>query len=181
LKLKKTDLEGCFILEHDIFEDDRGKFYESYNKELFESLLGFPVNFVQDNHSVSHKGVLRGLHYQHQPYEQSKLVRVVRGEVIDVVVDIRKNSPTYGRHFKIRLSQDDGISLFIPKGMAHGFLAVKDETVFVYKCDNYYRKESERGIMYNDPDLRIDWEFHQDSVVLSEKDKQLPAFKDLHI
>ncbi len=179
MKFKKTGLEGCYILEHDIFEDGRGKFYESYNKEKFEALLEIPVNFVQDNHSVSHKGVLRGLHYQKLPHEQSKLVRVVRGEAIDVVVDIRKNSPTFGRHFKIRLSEGDGISLFIPKGMAHGFLALKDQTVFIYKCDHYYHKESERGIMYNDPDLRIDWEADEDSLILSDKDRKLPSFKDL--
>ncbi len=181
MKLNKTELDGCFILKHDIFEDDRGKFYESYNKEKLESLLGFPINFVQDNHSVSQKGVLRGLHYQQTPFEQSKLVSVVRGEAIDVVVDIRKNSLTFGRHFKIRLSQDDGISLFIPKGLVHGFLALKDQTVFVYKCDNYYHKESERGIMYNDPDLRIDWEIDEDRLILSDKDKKLPAFKDLYL
>ncbi|MGB5692812.1 MAG: dTDP-4-dehydrorhamnose 3,5-epimerase [Flavobacteriaceae bacterium] len=179
MKLKKTDLAGCFVLEHEIFEDDRGSFYESYNKEKFEALLGFPVNFVQDNHSVSQRGVLRGLHFQQSPYEQSKLVRVVRGEAIDVVIDIRKDSPTFGRHFKIRISQGDNISLFIPKGMAHGFLALKDQTVFVYKCDHYYHKESERGIMYNDPDLRIDWEADEDSLILSDKDRKLPSFKDL--
>ena len=181
MKLKNTDLDGCYILEHDIYEDDRGKFYESYNKEKLEALLGFPINFVQDNHSVSHKGVLRGLHYQTSPYEQSKLVRVACGEAIDVVVDIRKNSPTFGSHFKIRLSQDDGISLFIPKGMAHGFLALKDQTVFIYKCDHYYHKESERGIMYNDPELQIDWELNNEALILSDKDQKLSAFKDLLI
>ncbi len=181
MKLRNTDLDGCYIIEHDIFKDDRGAFYESYNKEKLEALLGFPINFVQDNHSVSHKGVLRGLHYQESPYEQSKLVRVVRGEVIDVVVDIRKNSPTFGRHFKIRLSEDDGISLFIPNGIAHGFLALKDQTVFVYKCDHYYHKESERGIMYNDPELKIDWEFNEKALILSAKDQRLPAFKDLSL
>jgi dTDP-4-dehydrorhamnose 3,5-epimerase len=181
MKLKKTNLEGCFVLEHDIFEDDRGKFYESYNKEKVEKVLGFAVNFVQDNHSVSHKGVLRGLHFQEKPYEQSKLVRVIRGEALDVVVDIRPDSPTFGQHYKIKLSENDGISLFIPKGMAHGFLALKNQTVFVYKCDNYYHKESERGIIYNDPDLCIDWENKEEALVLSEKDRKLLGLKDLNI
>ena len=146
-----------------------------------ERYLGKEIDFVQDNHSISNKGVIRGLHYQKEPYSQIKLVRVIQGEVIDVVVDIRKNSKSFGEYFKIRLSGDNKKMLFVPGGLAHGFLALKDNTVFLYKCDQYYNKEAEGGIIYDDPDLGINWEFPKDQLILSEKDKELPLFKNLQL
>ena len=146
---------------------------------MLEDSLGYEVKFVQDNHSMSAKGVLRGLHFQVGKHAQAKLVRVTAGEVLDVVVDLRKDSPTFGKHYKTTLSGLNNKMLFIPKGMAHGFLCLQDNTVFTYKCDNYYHPESEGGIMYNDPDLNIDWEMPLDKIILSEKDLHLPAFKDL--
>ncbi|MEX0291176.1 MAG: dTDP-4-dehydrorhamnose 3,5-epimerase, partial [Flavobacteriaceae bacterium] len=137
------------------------------------------VHFVQDNHSVSHRGVLRGLHFQRGSHAQAKLVRVIKGEVLDIILDIRKDSPTFGKHFKVRLSEQNKKILFIPKGIAHGFLALTDETIFVYKCDQYYNKEAESGIIYNDPQWGIDWEFPAEEIILSEKDLSLPTFDAL--
>jgi dTDP-4-dehydrorhamnose 3,5-epimerase len=174
----ETNIADCFLFEPKVFRDERGSFFESYNQQEFESLLGGAVNFVQDNHSISNKGVLRGLHFQKGKYSQAKLVRVIQGEVLDVVVDIRKDSPTFGDHFKVRLSEKNQKMLYIPKGLAHGFLALTEHVVFVYKCDQYYNKEAERGIIYNDPDLNIDWEFPDDGIILSDKDKELPALKE---
>lgn len=178
MKATETYIKGCFVLEPTIFEDERGVFFESYNKTVFEKAIGKKVDFVQDNHSVSQKGVLRGLHFQTGQYVQAKLLRVVQGEVLDVVVDLRKDSKTFGQHFKIRLSKANNKMLFIPKGMAHGFLVLEPDTVFVYKCDNHYNKESDSGIFYADKDLNIDWEYSMDSIVLSDKDKKLHTFKD---
>ena len=179
MKFKETKLKGCYIIEPTLFKDDRGLFYESYKKVEFEDQLGERVDFVQDNVSISKKGVLRGLHFQKGIHAQAKLVQVIKGEALDVVVDLRKNSPSYKKHFKIRLTENDHKLLFIPKGMAHGFLALKDNTVFVYKCDNYYDKASEAGIIYNDIDLGIDWDYPSEQIILSEKDKQLPSFKSI--
>jgi len=181
LTITKTNIEGCIVIDPTIFEDDRGVFFESYNKKNLERYLGKEIDFVQDNHSISNKGVIRGLHYQKEPYSQIKLVRVIQGEVIDVVVDMRKNSKTFGEYFKIRLSGDNKKMLFVPGGLAHGFLALKDNTVFLYKCDQYYNKEAEGGIIYDDPDLGINWEFPKDQLILSEKDKELPLFKNLQL
>ncbi len=181
MKITETNLKGCFIIEPTIFQDERGIFFESFNKKSFEEDIGKPLDFVQDNHSVSHKGVLRGLHYQKGTSAQAKLVQVVKGEVLDVVVDLRKESDTFGEHFKIKLTENTYKLLFIPKGMSHGFLALKNNTVFAYKCDNYYEKSSESGIVYNDVDLGIDWEYPLEQIVLSEKDKRLPTFKDLYL
>jgi len=181
LTITKTNIEGCIVIDPTIFEDDRGVFFESYNNKNLERYLGKEIDFVQDNHSVSNKGVIRGLHYQKEPYSQIKLVRVIQGEVIDVVVDIRKNSKSFGEYFKIRLSGDNKKMLFVPGGLAHGFLALKDNTVFLYKCDQYYNKEAEGGIIYDDPDLGINWEFPKDQLILSEKDKELPLFKNLQL
>ncbi len=181
MKATETDLHGCYLLEPRLFTDERGVFLESYNKERFEQVLGRPLNFVQDNHSVSHKGVLRGLHFQGGDDAQAKLVRVTNGEVIDVVVDLRRDSPTFKKHYKTRLSGKENQMLFIPRGLAHGFIALEDNTVFVYKCDNYYKKESEGGIIFNDPQLNIDWEFPQEKMIISEKDLQLPKLKDLKL
>ena len=181
MKITETILEGCYVLEPKIFEDERGIFFESYNKKDFEERIGLNIDFVQDNHSVSKKGVLRGLHFQKGENAQAKLVRVVKGEVLDVVVDIRKESPTFGRHFKIKLSDTNNKALFIPKGMAHGFLTLSEEAVFVYKCDSYYQKQAESGIMYNDEDLGIDWEYPSKKIILSKKDRQLPSLKALSL
>lgn len=177
MKVTETSLKGCFIIEPTLFEDDRGVFFESYNHGKFEASIGQQIDFVQDNHSISHKGVLRGLHFQTGKYAQSKLVRVAQGKAMDVVVDLRTDSITFGQHFKMILSESNAKMLFVPKGMAHGFLALEQNTVFLYKCDAYYHKESEGGIIYNDAELRIDWEYPLNRVLLSRKDLELPSFK----
>jgi len=174
-----TNLKDCFVLEPRIFEDERGLFFESYNHKKFEEEIRKEIVFVQDNQSVSKKGVLRGLHFQAGAHAQSKLVRVLSGEVLDIVVDLREESKTFGQHFKLNLSGDNKKMIFIPKGMAHGFLTLSDEAIFAYKCDNYYHKASENGILYNDETLNIDWEFPKETIVLSQKDKELPTFKEL--
>ena len=179
MKLTKTNLEGCFIIEPSVFEDERGLFFESYHKRDFEKKIGKRVDFVQDNQSLSKKGVLRGLHFQKGTYAQAKLVRVVKGEVLDVVVDIRKESPTFGKHFKLKLSEIGNNLIFMPKGMAHGFLTLSNEAVFTYKCDEYYNQQAECGIIYNDPELNIDWEYPQEKIILSQKDLQLPSIKSI--
>lgn len=181
MTISKNNIAGSFLINPDIYEDERGTFFESFNQKEFENILGNPIQFVQDNHSISNKGVLRGLHFQKGKHAQSKLVRVVRGEVIDVIVDIRKDSPTFGEQFKLRLSEKNKKVLFIPKGVAHGFLALEEETVFVYKCDEYYNKEAESGIIYNDPQWNIDWEFPVDQIILSRKDSLLPPFNELEL
>ena len=181
MTITETNLKGCYILEPKIFEDNRGLFFESYNKRDLDKQLGKSINFVQDNHSISTKGVLRGLHYQQGEFAQTKLVRVVMGAVLDVVVDLRKDSATFGDHFKIKLSANNKKMIFIPKGMAHGFLSLTDYTVFVYKCDNYYNKNAERGIIYNDKDLGLDWEYPTDEIILSEKDQHLPSLKEIKL
>ncbi len=172
----KTPLEGVWIIQPKIFEDNRGYFYESYNQVLFRDNLP-PVTFLQDNQSQSKKNVLRGLHFQIQPFAQVKLVRVLKGSVCDVVVDLRQNSKTYGKHFKIELSEQNHTMLWVPEGFAHGFVALQDDTVFVYKCSNLYHKLSERCLLWNDPDLGIDWGI--DKPIISEKDLQGAPFKDL--
>ena len=181
MKITKTSLIGCFIIEPTIFKDDRGLFYESYKKVEFEDQLGERVNFVQDNVSVSKKGVLRGLHYQKGKHAQAKLIQVLKGEALDVVVDLRKGSKTFGKHFKLIISSMNKKSIFIPKGMAHGFLALTEEVIFSYKCDNYYNYMAEGGIVYNDIDLNIDWEISADKAILSKKDLSLPALKDVNL
>ena len=178
---KETKLKGCFIIEPTIFKDDRGLFYESYQKDKFENQLGEKVDFVQDNVSVSKKGVLRGLHYQKGIHAQAKLIQVLKGEALDVVVDLRKGSKTFGKHFKLKISSTNKKSIFIPKGMAHGFLALTEEVIFTYKCDNYYNYMAEGGIVFNDIDLNIDWEISTDKAILSKKDLSLPALKDLNL
>lgn len=181
MKIIPTTLKDCFILEPKVFDDNRGFFFESFNKKTLEKELNTLSDFVQDNHSVSMKGALRGLHFQKGHKAQAKLVRVVYGDVIDVVVDLRKDSPTFLNHFKMKLTAESRRMLFIPKGMAHGFLALKDNTVFLYKCDSYYHKDSESGILYSDPDLNIDWGFQPHELILSDKDRELPLLKDLKI
>lgn len=176
MKITQTNLNGCFILEPKIFKDDRGSFFESYNNKVFKEDTGLDINFVQDNQSVSNRGIIRGLHIQRGEFAQSKLVRVIKGEVLDVVVDVRKNSKTFGKIFSCILSETNNKQLFIPKGFLHGFSVLVDNTIFAYKCDEYYNKKSEYGVMYNDPDLNIDWKLNQEEIILSEKDKELNSF-----
>ncbi len=175
----KTDIDGVLILEPRIFGDSRGYFYESYNKERFKEETGLDVDFVQDNQSFSCYGVLRGLHFQKPPFAQSKLVRVIKGAVLDVAVDIRVGSPTFGKHVAVELTEENHRQLFIPRGFAHGFVVLSKEAIFQYKCDNFYAPDSEGAIIWNDPDLAIDWKIDQKDVVLSGKDMNHPLFKDL--
>ena len=175
MNITKTDIEGLIIIEPQIFKDSRGAFFESWNAKKFKK-LGISEDFVQDNQSVSSKGVLRGLHFQNPPYAQAKLVRVIEGSVLDVAVDLRKNSPTYGKHVSVILSEQNNKSFFIPKGFAHGFLSLEDNTVFNYKCSDYYNKESEGSLLWNDEDLKIDWQI--DNPLVSEKDLQADLFKN---
>lgn len=175
----KTFIEGLLVLEPKIFGDARGYFYESYSKREFDAFVGHEVNFVQDNQSKSSYGVLRGLHFQQGEHAQAKLVRVVEGRVLDVAVDLRKGSPTYGRHFAVELSAENQLQFFIPRGFAHGFAVLSPEAVFQYKTDNYYCPESEGAIAWNDPDLGIDWRIPDAEVRLSEKDKSHPRLKDI--
>jgi dTDP-4-dehydrorhamnose 3,5-epimerase len=170
----ETKLKGCFILEPKIFKDERGYFMESFNENTFQNGIGQHVHFVQDNQSFSTKGVLRGLHYQTGEHAQSKLVRVLQGEVLDVAVDIRPDSATYGQYEAVLLSAEKQNQFFVPKGFAHGFLVLSDTATFFYKCDNFYNKESEGGIIYNDPNINIDWQFELDQLIISEKDQVLP-------
>lgn len=179
MKITETPLKGCFVIEPDIFEDKRGIFFESYQKIKLDAALGYDVNFVQTNQSVSKKGVLRGLHFQKGNHAQAKLVRVVQGEVLDVIVDLRKDSATFGQYFKIKLSANNKKSVFIPKGIAHGFLTLSEEAIFLYQCDSYYNSDAEGGIIYNDKDLGIDWEFPTEKLILSSKDNILPSFNEV--
>ncbi|MCF8272909.1 MAG: dTDP-4-dehydrorhamnose 3,5-epimerase [Flavobacteriaceae bacterium] len=176
--LKETKLKGCFILQPKIFEDSRGYFFESFNQQKFNESIGLNINFIQDNESFSVKGTLRGLHYQKGEFAQAKLVRVIKGKVLDIAVDIRKNSPTFGEHISLELSEDNKQQLFIPRGFAHGFVVLSNTAIFSYKCDNFYNKESEGGIIYNDKSLNIDWKLEESELIFSEKDLELPCFKE---
>ena len=173
----ETGFKGLKIFEPRVFADSRGYFFESFNKIAFHE-AGIDTEFVQDNESRSQRGVLRGLHYQLNPMAQAKLIRVVEGEVLDVVVDIRVGSPTYGKHFSLLVSAENKKQLFIPHGFAHGFVVLSESCIFQYKCDNYYSKESEGGIHFNDPALNIEWGGDLNNVLVSDKDKVLPLFKD---
>jgi dTDP-4-dehydrorhamnose 3,5-epimerase len=173
-----TKLEGCFVIELKIFNDERGYFLESFNENTFKNGTGQPIRFVQDNQSFSSKGVLRGLHYQTGEHAQAKLVRVLQGEVLDVVVDIRPDSKTYGESFSVVLSGENQKQFFIPRGFAHGFLVLSETATFFYKCDNFYNKESEGGIIYNDKSLNIDWQFPNEQLIISEKDAILPTIEN---
>ena len=173
-----TNLEGCFVLEPKIIKDERGYFMESFNESTFKKALGIKIHFVQDNQSFSSKGVLRGLHYQTGDHAQSKLVRVLTGEILDVAVDIRPNSTTFGEYFSVVLSADNQKQLFIPAGFAHGFLVLSDSATLYYKCDNFYNKESEGGIIYNDQTLNINWGEEETNWIISEKDKSLPSLEN---
>ena len=177
MEIIKTDIEGVVIIEPKVFGDERGYFFESFSQRDFNK-LGINNIFVQDNESKSCYGVLRGLHFQTPPYAQAKLVRCVKGKVLDVAVDIRKGSPTYGKHIATELTEQNHRMLFIPQGFAHGFSVLSETAVFQYKCDNYYAPQSEGALMWNDKDLNINWLIPEDKVVLSEKDKHHPLFKD---
>jgi len=177
MEVKTTPIQGLLIIQPKVFTDARGYFFESYSEKLFKQ-HGINAHFVQDNQSLSQKSALRGLHFQSPPYEQGKLVRVIKGAVLDVVVDIRKNSPTYGQHFSLELSEKNFLMLWVPPGFAHGFATLENDTIFVYKCTNLYHKESEGGINWNDPDLKINWGVS--APIVSEKDKELGLLKNLH-
>ena len=174
----KTDIEGVFIIEPRLFRDARGYFFESYSQREFSEKVA-DIHFVQDNESLSQYGVLRGLHFQKPPFSQSKLVRVVKGRVLDVAVDIRKGSPTFGQWTAAELSDDNHLQFFLPQGMAHGFAVLSDVAVFQYKCDNFYHPEAEGAIAWDDPDLNIDWRLPADKVILSEKDRHHPLLREL--
>lgn len=170
MRVINTDIEGVVIIEPEVFGDSRGYFMESFSERDFHKHVA-PVKFVQDNESRSRYGVVRGLHYQREPYAQSKLVRCVVGRVLDVAVDIREGSPTYGKHVAVELSAENHRQLFIPKGFAHGFAVLSQEAIFAYKCDEFYHPEAEAGIAWNDPKIGIDWRLHEEDIILSEKDK----------
>lgn len=177
MEVIKTDIEGVVIIEPRIFRDDRGYFYESFSQREFEEKV-YRTTFVQDNQSKSSYGVLRGLHFQKPPYCQSKLVRCIKGAVLDVAVDLRKGSPTFGKHVAVELTEENHRQLFVPRGFAHGFAVLSEEAVFQYKCDNFYNKESEGAIAWDDPALAIDWRIPADKALLSEKDKLNKSIKE---
>ena len=177
MEVIKTDIEGVVIIEPRIFRDDRGYFYESFSQREFEEKV-CRTTFVQDNQSKSSYGVLRGLHFQKPPYCQSKLVRCIKGAVLDVAVDLRKGSPTFGKHVAVELTEENHRQLFVPRGFAHGFAVLSEEAVFQYKCDNFYNKESEGAIAWDDPELAIDWRIPADKALLSEKDKLNKGIKE---
>jgi len=176
--IEETYLSGCFVITPKVFEDERGYFFESYNQKTFETETSIKANFVQDNQSKSSKGVLRGLHFQIGEHAQAKLVQVIKGKVLDVCVDIRKESSTFGKHFSLILDDKNRKQLYIPRGFAHGFVVLENDTIFCYKCDNFYNKEAESGILFNDKTLNIDWGFSEQSVIISEKDLKLPIFSN---
>ena len=180
MTVTETKLKGCFILEPKLFNDDRGYFFESFNEDVFNKATGANTHFVQDNQSYSAKGVIRGIHYQTGNAAQAKLVRVIKGAVLDVAVDLRQQSATFGQFVAIELSAENKKQLFIPRGFGHGFAVISDVAEFFYKCDNYYNKEAEAGILYNDTNLNIDWKISVDNSIVSQKDKELPKFKDAH-
>ena len=181
MEVKTTAIEGVLIIEPTVFGDERGYFFESFNEREFREKTGIDVKFVQDNESKSRYGVLRGLHFQKAPYEQAKLVRVVKGRVLDVAVDIRKGSPTFGKYTAVELTGDNHRQCFIPRGFAHGFCVLSEEAVFQYKCDEYYHPEAEDAIAWDDADIAIEWPIPVDDIILSEKDKHHQRLRDSKI
>lgn len=177
MRVIKTDIQDVVIIEPRIFKDARGYFFESFSQKDFEENVG-PVNFVQDNESKSSYGVVRGLHFQKPPFAQAKLVRVIEGAVLDVAVDLRAGSPTFGKHVAVELTGENHLQLFIPRGFAHGFSVLSDEVVFQYKCDNFYAPQAEGALAWDDPDLGIDWRVPAEKVILSDKDSRHPRLKD---
>ena len=180
MKTQTTDIEGIVIIEPQVFGDSRGYFMETYQKEKYAA-VGIDVTFVQDNESMSSYGVIRGLHYQAEPFAQAKLIRVVAGRVLDVAVDIRKNSPTFGKVFTLELSSDNKLQLFLPHGIAHGFAVLSETAIFTYKCDNFYAPQSERTIRLDDSSLAIDWKIPVENRIISDKDKKGVAFADAEL
>lgn len=178
MEVIKTDIEGVLIIEPKVFGDSRGYFFESFNAKEFKEKTGLDITFVQDNESMSTYGVIRGLHFQRPPYTQSKLVRCVKGRVLDVAVDIRKGSSTYGKHVAVELTEDNHRQFFVPKGFAHGFAVLSEMAVFQHKCDNFYAPQSDGGISIFDESLGIDWKIPTDKAILSDKDTKHPLFKD---
>ncbi|MES2328392.1 MAG: dTDP-4-dehydrorhamnose 3,5-epimerase [Bacteroidota bacterium] len=178
MRIEETILEGCFLVHDTFFGDERGYFFESFNRNTFLAQTGIAIDFVQDNQSRSQKGVLRGLHFQKDEFAQAKLVRVLQGKVLDIAVDLRRSSASFGKHVAVELSEDSHTQLFVPRGFAHGFVVLSEEAIFFYKCDNYYHKPAEAGIIFNDSDLAIDWQLPVEELILSEKDKILPGFKE---
>ncbi|WP_042721073.1 dTDP-4-dehydrorhamnose 3,5-epimerase [Flavobacterium sp. B17] len=178
MKIKETPLKDCYIIEPTIIEDERGYFFEKFNERKFEELTGMNGHFVQDNISKSSYGVIRGVHLQKGEHAQAKLVSCLEGKVWDVAVDLREDSPTFGKWFGIELTAENKVQLYVPRGFGHGFSVLSETAIFSYKCDNFYYKESERGIMYNDPDLNIDWKIDEKDAKLSEKDKMLAGFNE---
>jgi dTDP-4-dehydrorhamnose 3,5-epimerase len=178
MKFIQTKLEGCYVLEPKIINDERGYFMESFNEKTFSEGVGQKVTFVQDNQSFSSKGVLRGLHYQTGEHGQAKLVRVLQGEVLDVAVDLRPNSETFGQYETVYLSAENQKQFFIPRGFAHGFLVLSETATFFYKCDNFYNKDSEGGLLFNDTTVNIDWNFPIEQLIISEKDQILPTLEN---
>ena len=178
MKFIETKLKGCFIIEPKIIQDERGYFMESFNERTFQDAIDQKVHFVQDNQSFSTKGVLRGLHYQTGEHAQAKLVRVLQGQVLDVAVDIRPGSDTFGQYEAVILSAENQTQFFIPRGFAHGFLVLSETATFFYKCDNFYNKESEGGILFNDSTIGVDWNFDTEKLIISEKDKFLPTLEN---
>jgi len=176
MELIDTPLQDCVLLKPAIFNDTRGYFFESFNQNKFRQLTGLEVNFVQDNQSFSSYGVLRGLHFQKGEHAQAKLVRVLKGEVLDVAIDLRPESSTFGKQFSVILSEENKLQLFVPRGFAHGFAVISDHAEFFYKCDNYYNQPSEGGLLFNDPELNIDWQLPDASIIASEKDYENPTF-----
>ncbi|MGB1307421.1 MAG: dTDP-4-dehydrorhamnose 3,5-epimerase [Oceanihabitans sp.] len=179
MQVEETNLKGCFVITPEVYADSRGYFMESFNQEKFNKAINNQTTFVQDNESKSSKGVLRGLHFQKGENAQAKLVRVTQGSVLDVCVDLREESPTFGSYFSIVLNAIQKKQLFVPRGFAHGFLVLENNTVFNYKCDNYYNKAAEGGIIYNDKTLNIDWNFPEEALIFSNKDLKLPTFETL--
>lgn len=177
----ETNLKDCFIIQPNVMEDARGFFYERYNKKRFEDIIGYPVNFVQDNISKSQYGVVRGLHFQKGAASQAKLVGVLEGRVLDVAIDLRKKSSSFGQVFSIELSEENRKQVFMPKGFAHGFSVLSDSAIFFYKCDAYYNNASEAGIIYNDTQLAIDWGVPPDKMILTDKDLKLSSFNESYI
>ncbi|MFD2698162.1 dTDP-4-dehydrorhamnose 3,5-epimerase [Mesonia sediminis] len=177
MQIEKTNLDGCFLLKPRVFEDERGSFFETFNQQVFEQTTGLNVNFVQDNQSISKYGALRGIHLQTGDHSQAKLVRVIQGEVLDVAVDLRKDSPSFGKSYQVKLNHKNNYQLFIPKGFGHGFVTLSKQAIFAYKCDAYYHKASEAGIIYNDPTLNINWQIPAEELLLSPKDQVLPTLK----
>ena len=178
MKVQETKLKDCFIIHDTVLKDDRGYFFESFNKQRFTDLTGLTPNFVQDNQSKSTRGVLRGIHFQQGEHAQSKLVRVLEGSVLDVAVDLRKSSPTFGEYVAVELSGNNHVQLFVPRGFGHAFVVLSSEATFFYKCDNLYNKSSEGGIIYNDTTIGINWQIDASEILLSEKDAALPTLND---